>query len=595
MYFDFFEIHYQRLFEAIDNQLTFPYPAPGSWQYTVTQLFDPQVEVLDITDPWNPVRILNADLMANTLAFEVSHTGPARFIAAGDSRILAPKKLAFYQPPDFADMPEAEYVVITPSEFVPELLPLTTYREGQGSTTAIIDVQDLYREFNDGIYHPIAIKNFLAFTFENWEKPPVYVLLVGDGHWNFKNEGSTGAVYSNPPPIYMPPNLAYVDPWQGEVDSANLLATVVGLDTLPDVFISRIPVNSLDELRVVVSKTVDYELDGNHDWQNNMLFIADDIPDLAGNFVALADSTISDFIDPEPRLNPLRLYQNDFGCPGGIPGCDALTNAITTTINTDGALVVTYIGHASLNRWSGHSILVNSDIDTLDNSNQLPFILSMTCLDGYWTYPNVNSLAFDFLTTEGKGAVATFSATGLGVATGHDQLQRGIFSSLVNTGDWRLGAATFKGKLQLFLNGADQDLMHTFMLFGDPAVGLKNPYDVELNPDTAAGEDIAGSMVFYPFTVTNRGEITDTFSMAAQDNAWPVSFDPAIIGPLPPGGSADVMVRVHIPVNAVSGADTATIQAFSVNAINKLDQAAVTTTSIGPPDVHLPIVIRSNE
>ena len=46
----------------------------------------------------------------------------------------------------------------------------------------IVDVDDVYNEFNDGLYHPVAIKNFLKYAYANWQPPaPTYVLLVGDG------------------------------------------------------------------------------------------------------------------------------------------------------------------------------------------------------------------------------------------------------------------------------------------------------------------------------------------------------------------------------------------------------------------------------
>ena len=82
------------------------------------------------------------------------------------------------------------------------------------------------------------------------------------------------AAYDNPT-NFMPPNLAWVDPWQGEVDSANQLAMLVGNDPLPDVHIARIPVNTTAELSAVIAKIKAYEQTSAQAWQKHWLFVAD--------------------------------------------------------------------------------------------------------------------------------------------------------------------------------------------------------------------------------------------------------------------------------------------------------------------------------
>jgi hypothetical protein len=86
-------------------------------------------------------------------------------------------------PPDFSS--QVDYVFIAPQAFMAQTQVLADYRASHGLTTKVLDVADLYNSFNDGIYNPIAIKNYLAYAFATWQTPPSYVLLVGDGHWNF--------------------------------------------------------------------------------------------------------------------------------------------------------------------------------------------------------------------------------------------------------------------------------------------------------------------------------------------------------------------------------------------------------------------------
>ncbi|MEJ2265939.1 MAG: C25 family cysteine peptidase [Anaerolineales bacterium] len=303
-------------------------------------------------------------------------------------------------------------------------------------------MQDLYNEFNYGIFNPIAIKNFLAYTLAVWQKAPTYVLLVGDGHWNFKGYQSNNPKvdYSSPTPVYMPPNLAWVDPWQGEVDSANLLAAVVGTDPFPDLNIARLPVNSVAELNIVIQKIMEYENSPLDDWQYNLVFAADN-DDPAGDFKSLADGIINDIVPSAYRA--IRIYLEYLGSA-------ALANqSLKQALNVSGAALLNYIGHAAIDGWANEDIFINSDIQDLNNGSMLPVVLSMDCLDGYWLYPSQSSLIEELLRAENKGAVSTFSPTGLGVATA--------------------------AKLSLYASGSNYDLLHTFTVFGDPALRMHIP------------------------------------------------------------------------------------------------------------------------
>lgn len=585
MYFDFFEITYTRQFVAVADELAFDRFTPGTWKYQISGLTSPGAEVYNITNPLLPVRVLNPVISGSgpyTASFQVTDGAKASYFVKGTGNFLAPTSITQYQPPNFAAMPEADYIFITHENFIPSLQPLAAYRASQGFSVAMIDVDDLYHEFNYGIYHSIAIKNFLAYTFANWETPPTNVILVGNGNWNFKHYGAPTEPYSNPPPVYMPPNLAYIDPWQGQTDSANLLATLVGDDVLPDLYISRLPVSTSAEVDNYVTKILNYESQPVADWQRNITFVTDNIPDAAGDFIQLAEEIITSYVDPTPSFTATRIYENDYGCTiANSPACDAVTQAILDTVNITGTLLINYIGHGANSRWSGESIFLGTDVASLNNAQQLPVVLSMTCLDGYWIYPHVDSLARMFVVSQNKGAAATFSPTGLGVATGHDELQRGFYDALFLNGQWRLGQATLQAKLRLFGTGANFDLIHTYTIFGDPALHFTTPYNATLTPETDAQSASSGETVTYTLNLTNPSIITDTYTLALLDNTWNVSIANPNLGPLAPGASIPFTVTVDIPPDALGNAsDQVIVQATSNHDQAKTAQSTLLTTAL---------------
>ena len=146
----------------------------------------------------------------------------------------------------------ADYLIITHADFAGALLPLVAHRRGQGLRVVVVDVQDVYDEFSAGRLDPEAIRSFIAYASAQWSKPaPSYVLLVGDGSYDFL--GYSGYGSRN----YIPPYLQMVNPIWGETAADNRYA-MLDDDLLPDLMLGRLPVSSPAEAAIVVQKIVDY-------------------------------------------------------------------------------------------------------------------------------------------------------------------------------------------------------------------------------------------------------------------------------------------------------------------------------------------------
>lgn len=478
-YFDWFEIEYERNLVALNNQITFTNDNGGEMKFDITgfsSLNSPFI--FDVTQSHRPRRIQSAEITTSTVTFGVDQdTAKAYFIANGNG-VQTPSNINYYQDPGLlSESQGAEYIIITHQDFLPASQQLASYRQSRGLSTMVVDVQDLYNEFTFGIFNPLAIKDFIRYAYNNYATQPVYVVLIGDGNWNMN-------YYQSPnfgdEPVYIPPYLAFVDPWQGEVDSTNSLATIVGDDAMPDVMIGRIPVNSAAELSAYINKVINYEsLPRGAAWQKNIAFVADNTPDTAGDFVASSEAIITDFITPSATYTPIRVYEDDFNCinPINTPiECNSVTSAITNTYEIDGALLINYTGHASISRWSDESIWLTEHLPGLNNGDMTPVLVSMTCLDGYWIGPGgdkfVSSLSEDSLLLSSGGSIASFAPAGLGVASGHDIMHQGFYESLFDNGNWEIGAASMNAKLKLFNYGYYYDLINTYLTFGDPALQI---------------------------------------------------------------------------------------------------------------------------
>jgi hypothetical protein len=138
-----------------------------------------------------------------------------------------------------------------------------------------------------------------------------------------------------------------------------------------------------------------------------------------------------------------------------------------------GALLVTFIGHASWHQWAMNNVFDVYQVPGLHNGPQLPLVLSMTCFTGYFHHPEYGTLDESLLRLQGGGAVATFSPSGLGIATGHDHLLQGFYDAVFTGGQTLLGPAAAAAKMNLSAKApAYADLLDTYHLLGDPAMAL---------------------------------------------------------------------------------------------------------------------------
>ena len=145
-------------------------------------------------------------------------------------------------------------------------------------------------------------------------------------------------------------------------------------------------------------------------------------------------------------------------------------SALLTALNS-GAKIVNYAGHGSVDLWRG-DLLTNDDALQLANGQNLPAFIMMTCLNGYFTDPALDSLAESLLKANRGGAVAVWASTSFTQpppqAQLNQQLYRLLFSSAPG-GRLTLGEATAQAKSGV----PDPDVRRTWILFGDPSMRLK--------------------------------------------------------------------------------------------------------------------------
>jgi uncharacterized repeat protein (TIGR01451 family) len=108
-------------------------------------------------------------------------------------------------------------------------------------------------------------------------------------------------------------------------------------------------------------------------------------------------------------------------------------------------------------------------------------------------------------------------------------------------------------------------------------------YGLTVGPLNDGISGAPGETVNYTLTLTNTGNISDTFGVVVSGNTWPTTA-PATIGPLDPSASQAVTIAVTVPSSATgSSTDTATV---TLTSQGDNTQSGITTLSTTANNVY---------
>ena len=296
---NYFDVSYWREFRPLSGLLSCnSADATGEFEIEVPRFRSRDIRVYDVTDSLNPVRLILADSLITppsatfyTVRFQDSSpTGARRHYVVFDSpRIVPADHYHTVTRRRLTERAAGDYLLIVPEVFLPAVDPLVTHRTAQGLNVVVAPLESVNDEFNGGRRSSHAIKRFIRHAYLNWDAQ--FVLLVGDGTEDPHNYTGTAAPDWVPVQRVLAPVGVYdgasnvqeaiaSDPWY--VWCVEGVGGVAGncpdsLSKLHDLFIGRLPVNSLQQATDVVSKLIAYEnVTPDQTWRREMLLVADD-------------------------------------------------------------------------------------------------------------------------------------------------------------------------------------------------------------------------------------------------------------------------------------------------------------------------------
>ncbi len=469
----------------------------------------------------------------------------ASYHLVAGGRLRSPEWIEVDQPSGLRTAGQSDYLMIAHRRLLEAVRPLADLHRRRGLSVALIDVQDVYDEFNHGILHPGAIRDFIAHAYGRWPRPaPRFVLLVGDASWDTKNATVDDANYANWPdrqltigdrfvrkgstPYELDPQAnrrQLIPTWnyatyQGHAASDNYFVAVDGDDFLPDLAIGRLPVATPEVVAEIVAKTVRYASRPEvGPWRRSTVLITNESSSFQVQSDALALRLAAE------GLSSLKVY----------PASTETSNEhhsrrLIETLN-GGQLLVHFLGHGGRYIWrtgppdldKNHDLFTLEHLEQLEPTSRLPVVVSLTCFSAPFDHPNADSIGEKLLRLADRGAVAILAASWRNTPSARWSVV--LLDELTAPGT-TVGEAVMRAKHQI----RNQMFVETYNLLGDPAVPVALPAGgIELSADdpVASGQPlrVRGVVGLVDFTgrmvvdlVDERGE---TVRSASFDTAAP--------------------------------------------------------------------------
>jgi hypothetical protein len=433
-----------------------------------------------------------------------------------------------------------DYVIVTADSLATAFQAFADWKTSLGQQTVVRTTSWIAANYPGGADQAETIRRFLQDAFMHWGL--TYVLLGGDVGVIPYRSGHTQYYGSDD----IPADLYYQcldGNWNADGDSLygegyvdSTLAPGDGADLYPEVFIGRVPANTVSDVNVWIAKTEQFAQSAPADFATRVLFASEvlfpsDWKYPPGGPYSLDGAAITEtairYIPP--TLHTARLYQNYIGYAGSIPE----TKRATIDSLNAGYMFFEHMGHGYRNTLSvGDDVITNPDADALTNAGRAGVVYSVNCNSASFEF---NCIAEHFLLNPHGGAIAYVGATRYDFPTTVWDYQNSFFELVFcDTTHYTLGAAASLSKVPYvpyaYLDNSHRWTQMAVTYLGDPGLDVywRTPrtLQVALSPivvgQTTVSATVRASGIPVPgvrVTLWKRGEAYASAETDASGNA----------------------------------------------------------------------------
>jgi hypothetical protein len=403
-----------------------------------------------MTHDGNPVLMTNLVFQQNGATFgtDIPAARGRSFYAVEDSAILAPVAVTANNPELLGVPGAASLIIISYKDFMTQAEAWAQYRRAQGITVKVVEVSEIYDEFNYGTMSSDSIKTFLQYANQNWQAQ--YVLLLGDTSWDPRNYEGEGFF------AFIPHKL--VTTVYSETASDEALADFNN-DGLTEMAIGRIPARTVTEVNTMFTKTQNWESSLTPTSMNTRgVLFAYDFND-GYNFAAMSNRLRNQL---PAETSATFVYRGE-----------ANANANLLTAMSTGKFMVNYSGHGTAGTWGGSQPFFNGN-SVFATTEHSPSVYTMlTCLNGYYHWLYFSSIAETLVNSPNRGAVAAWASSGKTLPNVQEEMATRFYAKVGAGTIPRMGDLVRDAKLALVPPFDSPDVRLSWALLGDPMLKVR--------------------------------------------------------------------------------------------------------------------------
>ncbi len=379
---------------------------------------------------------------------------------------------------------QADAIYISYRDFVDAARILADFRsERQGLNVTVVDVENIYKEFYNGIESPHAIKEFLRYTLNSWQQPgPVYIGIFGDASWDSRKVMDVSISDTYVPAYGVPVS----DYWYALMDNS--------VNSMPEMKVGRISAKTSKQAMDYVEKAIEYDQLPVRPWMKRFLYLT------GGN----TDSQRDNFFDYNFNYSEHVMNKSFCGDTTSVRKLDDAASGeseagdIRAKIN-QGALWTNFLGHAS----SGLFDMDGWRVSRLNNNKRYGILSTLSCnTSDFGTPEKLSSRNETYILEPDVGYVATLGSSGTGNVLVDVILFLKMLESITQPD---IGYRNISDILQFAKDlifrdrpsGYRDEALHQFTLLGDPLLNIRvnNRTDLFINEQEIALTNEYGSNI----------------------------------------------------------------------------------------------------
>jgi hypothetical protein len=484
-YFDYLTLSYGQNLRYNGSLMEFFTPIHSNTvQYSIAS--DESFGIWKITSKANPTEIIGSQSNSDySFVIATPQDTIDRLILFNRDELPIITEIEYIGQKDFTKLAnsniQSDHIIIARDEHASTLNRLLSHRKN----SIFASLETIYDEFSGGNPDPMAIRNFIDWTQNNWQTPqPSEVFLVGDADYDYRN--ITGNSNNVIPTI--------------EVGISNSYATDDRLGTIngyiPEVAFGRFPAQNVQQVEDYVKKLVEFETNPEYGlWRQRITLVADDgarPEDSAselyiGKSHTLNSEILADIIPDELEISKLYMLEypeESNSSTFGVAKPEA-TNALFDVL-TKGTAIINYIGHGSAHQWAQERLLYQDrgDLQSISTGMKLPLWIAGTCSWGHFDNIGSESFSEELIRLPMNGASAVITTSRAITVTSNQYYEEQLFNKLFP--DDTISNLSIGTILQSIKTGNQEG--EYFHLFGDPAMKLPLPKGkvniTSVHPDT---------------------------------------------------------------------------------------------------------------